>query len=221
MNKTEKRRGELKEALIEAAERAVVTIGPEGIRAREIAREVGCAVGAIYNVFPDLDAIYFAVNSRTLAAFEEFVAGRRRKTMRKSDTRQQAIGALVDLALAYFDFAAENQPRWRTLFEHRLAAPGRDLPEWYVDEQRRLFLLVEEPLGALRPDMTGDERMLFARTMFSAVHGVVSLGLDEKVVATPHPVLRQQIATLVGSIGDGLLRAAGAEATAPRSRSVR
>ena len=86
-----------------------------------------------------------------------------------------------------------------------MASPERDIPEWYAVERARVFRLVEAPLGALRPDLSEAERMLFARTMFSAVHGVVSLGLDQKVTRTPLPVLRDQVAMLVTTIGKGLI----------------
>ncbi len=46
----------LREALVSAAERTVAAQGLSGLRARDLAREAGCAVGAIYTVFPDLDA---------------------------------------------------------------------------------------------------------------------------------------------------------------------
>src|SRR2546426_7778364 len=72
--KTAERRQELRGALIEAAERAIGKGGLEALRARDLAEEVGCALGAIYNVFPNLDALVFEVNARTLRAFEAFLA---------------------------------------------------------------------------------------------------------------------------------------------------
>jgi len=63
---TAARREELREALLAALERTVLAQGWQALRARDLAREVGCAVGAIYNVFPDLDALVFAAKGRTL-----------------------------------------------------------------------------------------------------------------------------------------------------------
>ena len=48
--KTAERKQNLKMALIAAAERAVAARGLAGLKARSLAAEVGCAVGAIYNV---------------------------------------------------------------------------------------------------------------------------------------------------------------------------
>ena len=65
------RRRKLRDALIHAAERTIEKEGLGGMRARELAQKVGCAVGAIYNVFTDLDDLIFAVNARTLEHLEK------------------------------------------------------------------------------------------------------------------------------------------------------
>jgi hypothetical protein len=40
--------------------------------------------------------------------------------------------------------------------------------------------------------------------MFSAVHGMVSLGLEQKMIAVPIAVLRQEIAAIVRAMIKGL-----------------
>ena len=197
------RRQALRESLIEAAERAIGVHGIAGVNARDLARAVGSSLGAIYNVFPHLDAIVFEVNSRTLAMFEAFVA-KRGKVRWEDIDREAAIIALVGLAEAYLDFAVSNQPRWRAIFEQKVSAPG-GLPKSYLSDQARLFTLVERPLAVLRPELDDRRRMLFARTMFSAVHGIVSLSLDAKLVSLPIAVVGGQLRAFVGVLGRGLL----------------
>src|SRR5215813_2002287 len=60
------RHEQLRESLLAAVERTVAAEGYQALRARSLAQEVGCAVGAIYNVFPDLDALVLAAKGRTL-----------------------------------------------------------------------------------------------------------------------------------------------------------
>ena len=67
---TEERREQLRGALIDAAETAIAEGGLSALKARDLARTVGCALGAIYTVFPDLDALILSVNLRTLHLFE-------------------------------------------------------------------------------------------------------------------------------------------------------
>jgi AcrR family transcriptional regulator len=202
--KATERRAVLRADLIAAAERTIAEKGLAGLNARDLAETAGCSLGAIYNVFPHLDAIVFEVNSRTLALFEEFVA-RRTRSRKETD----AAGALVVLAEAYLDFAVGNQPRWHALFDHRVAWP-EGLPESYLADQARLFLLVERPLAALRPDIDEKQRLLLARTMFSAVHGIVSLSLDAKIQSLPANALSDQVRRFVVIVGAGLSASAPA-----------
>jgi len=202
--KTAERRLELKGALIDAAERAISGGGLAALRARDLAAEVGCAVGAIYNVFPNLDALVFEVNARTLRAFEAFLAEAQSTPPRSGEAAAAAVAELVHLALAYLEFAVAHRPRWRALFEHRMAEAS-EVPAWYLGEQARLFALVEGPLGLLRPELDDHRLMLFARTLFSGVHGIVSLGLDAKLVAVPAAVLQEEVRKFVRVVGAGLL----------------
>ncbi len=49
-----------------------------------------------------------------------------------------------------------------------------------------------------------EEVALLARMMFSAVHGIISLGLEERMVAVPPERLRQQLAQFVDTHLAGL-----------------
>lgn len=205
--KTAARRQNLKEALVTAAARAIETGGLRGLKARDLAAQAGCAVGAIYNVVADLDDLVLLVNARTLAALERALTAAGGTDGSEAEKPHDAIGRLVRLGLAYTDFAAANRERWRALFDHRMPQ-GRDLPEWYVADQRRLFDYLEQPLKMLRTGETPERRALLARSLFSAVHGIVTLGLEEKLQLIPLPVLRQQVTTLVEAMGTGLAQSA-------------
>jgi len=197
--KAAERRGKLRDALIESAERAIEREGLRGVRARDLAAEVDCAVGAIYNAVADLDELIFAVNARTLAALEADLTA----TQDSTDTPDDAIAQLVRLALTYVDFAATHRQRWRAIFGHQPPA-GREIPHWYMSDQFRLFGYIELPLRALLPDIRAARRALLARSLFSAVHGMVALGLEEKLQTIPLDVLREQVATVVTAMGKGL-----------------
>jgi AcrR family transcriptional regulator len=196
------RRRKLRDALIHAAERTIEKEGLRGMKARELAFKVGCAVGAIYNVFTDLDDLIFAVNALTLEQLEKTltVAGEK-----SSDARAGAIKALTHLALAYTDYAAANPRRWRALFDHRLAE-DQAVPAWYQANLARLFVYIEEPLRSLAPEMPPDQRMQLARSLFSAVHGIVLVGLEEKLQSIPLASVREQVTFMVEAFARGLSR---------------
>jgi len=111
---------------------------------------------------------------------------------------------LVRIAIAYCDFAAENLELWRAMFEHRME-PGKEVPDWSVDDQLQLFRHIYAPLAALFPDRGTEELGITARSLFSAVHGMVALGLEQRLVAVPLPALRKEIAGLVRAMIDGLI----------------
>ena len=200
MIQTAARREQLKEALVAAAERAIAQEGVAGVKARPLADEVGCAVGAIYNVVADLDELVLLANARTLAALDAALAAAIAPDGQGPDW---AIEQLNRLALAYLDFAAAHRRQWQALFDHRLAA-GRNPPDWYQRDLERLFGLVEHTIAELQPGGSADRRKLLARSLFSAAHGVVALGLEEKLQSIPLPSLREQVTTIVTALGYGL-----------------
>jgi len=184
----------LADRLVGAAEAVIAADGLPALRARALASAVGCSVGAIYGVYEDLDAIILEVNALTLDAFV-------------ADMGRDARGAgpedqLVQMAEAYLDYAARNRHRWAALFQHRLP-PGRTITESYANRQEAAFRQIEAPLAALHPTLP--EIGLAARTLFSAVHGVVALGLDERITVLKLPVLRAQLGQIVRAAVRGLV----------------
>ncbi|MEJ0074556.1 MAG: WHG domain-containing protein [Alphaproteobacteria bacterium] len=194
------RRRKLRDALIQEAERTIEKEGLRGMKARELAYKVGCAVGAIYNVFTDLDDLIFAVNALTLEQLETTLTVAGEKT---TDPQASAIRTLAHLALAYTDYAAANRRRWRALFDHRLAE-DQAVPAWYQAQLARLFVYIEEPLRSLAPAMDPKERMQLARSLFSAVHGIVLIGLEEKLQSIPLSAVRAQVTFMVEAFAKGL-----------------
>lgn len=194
------RHAALRTRLIDAAERTIAAEGLAALRARDLACVAGCAVGMIYNVFAHMDELILCVGSRTLAMLGAALAAAR--ATEGEESCEEAVAELVRLALAYLEFAAIHTIRWRALFEHRMA-PGRSLPEWFIEQQRGLFAQLERPLTALLPGFDRNTRQIFARTLFSAVHGIVALGLEEKLVSLPMPALRSQLVATVRAIARG------------------
>jgi AcrR family transcriptional regulator len=197
MSKALERRGKLREALVQAAERSISAAGLAGLKTRELAREIGVANGAVYNLVDDMDELILRVGSQTLARLDASLSAA------EAQGPASPRDTLVRIAIAYCDFAAENLELWRALFEHRMA-PDKPVPEWAVDEQMNLFRHIYHPLAELFPQRTPLELGVTARSLFSAVHGMVLLGLEQKLIAVPIDALRKEIATIVGAMVDGL-----------------
>ncbi|MBS1183765.1 MAG: transcriptional regulator [Proteobacteria bacterium] len=188
-------------ALIDAAERRIAEGGAQSLRARDLAADLGIALGGLYNLVTDLDELALRVSSRTLGRLGAALTAA--SSALPLTTRDDAVERLVTIAHAYLHFAKGNLLLWRTLFELRLAE-GTALPAWAADDQLRLFRHVAEPLALLVPDMDEPRQTLAARTLFAAVHGIVTLGLEERLVAVPLTALEAQIEWLVRATCRGL-----------------
>ena len=67
-----------------------------------------------------------------------------------------------------------------------------------------LFRHIYRPLVVLFPKRTTQQLSVTARSLFSAVHGMVTLGLEQKLIAVPVDALREEIAVIVRAMVDGL-----------------
>jgi AcrR family transcriptional regulator len=198
MSKALERRAKLREALIEAAERTLAAKGLNGLRTRDLADEIGIANGGVYNLVEDLDELILRVGSRTLARLDASLS------LAEISGPATPREMLVRIAVAYCDFASDNLELWRALFEHRMQ-PGKEVPDWAISEQMDLFRHIYRPLALLFPQRTNEQLGITARSLFSAVHGMVALGLEQKLIAVPIKALRSEIARLVQAMIDGLL----------------
>src|SRR5258707_1633062 len=197
MSKILERRAKLREELILAAEQSMSAGGLAGLKTRELARKIGVANGAVYNRGEDVDELILRWESRTVGRLDAAL------TAAESDGPASPRETLVRIAVAYCDFAAENLELWRALFEHRMA-PGKPIPEWAISEQMDMFRHIYRPLAALFPNRPPAELGVTARSLFSAAHGMVLLGLEQKLIAVPIDALREEIAIIVRAMVDGL-----------------
>ena len=189
-SKTQARREALRSNLIDIAERTISNDGLRALRARDLAKEAGCAVGAIYNVFGDLTDLTLAVNARTFQRLGADVAAA------LADAPQDPVEQLVVMAQAYHHFAAANHLSWRALFDVERPA-GETAPDWYLQEMGRLFTYISDPLAVIFPETDAEDLSLLTRALFSSVHGIVLLGLDEASAGVPTEDIDRMIALVL------------------------
>jgi len=195
-------RQELREALVAAATRFIAENGYAALRARDLAAEVGCAVGSIYNAFPDIDALILAVKARTLDRLESELISRLGPF--SAGGPEEALARFLSLTHEYVDFADRNWRLWSQAFEH--AAKPSPALDAYMLRLDAILTNIEQPLAVLLPSISPAERRLLARALFGSVHGVVSLGLGGKLGATTLEQLHWQTQSLLAATLDGLRR---------------
>lgn len=191
MSKVEKRRADLREKLVELAEAQIALGGIDSLKARDLSEKAGCAVGAIYNVLTDMTDLIMAVNGRTFTRIGKQVSGAIIGHEAESPERH-----LILLAHAYLDFAAENHNLWRALFDLKL--PDNDqVPDWYRVELQTLFSYIARPVARLFPELVGRELELMVRALFSSVHGMVLLGLENRISGVPRLNIQSMLSAVL------------------------
>ena len=191
--KVEIRRAALRDALIQHAQTRITADGLKNLRARDLAEDAGCALGAIYNVFGDLNDLVLAVNAGTFKRLGAAVAES------LSDAPQDATQQLIVMSHAYHHFAAENFNTWRALFDIE-GAPGEAASGWYLQEMGQLFTYIDAPLSVIFPQHTAETRALLTKALFSSVHGIVLLGLDDASAGVPAAQLDEMISLILGHL---------------------
>jgi AcrR family transcriptional regulator len=192
-SKADLRREDLRRRLIDIAEKRIAAEGLPAVKARDLAKAADCAVGAIYNVFPDLNGLIMAVNGRTFQALGKSVAA---SVAASSPDKPQA--ELITMSLAYLRFANDNTNLWRALFDLEMSTE-MEVPQWYLAELGKLFALIGAPLTRLFPDDPQAEVEMMTRTLFSSVHGIVLLGLQRRISGVPMDKIERMIAVLLST----------------------
>ena len=155
--------------------------GLAGLTARRIAKDVGCSVGTLYNVFDNLDALILNLNGRTFDALHDELA--------KVEARSDPQSAARALMKAYLRFVQDNGNLWNVVFEHVWPA-DYPIPDWYHEKIRHLLSLLARALAPLFPP--GGEAMNehAAIVLWSGLHGINSLAAGGKLgIVTTESVL--------------------------------
>lgn len=194
ISKTDQRREDLRLRLIDIAESRIRNEGLAAVKARDLAREADCAVGAIYNVFTDLNGLIMAVNGRTFRTLGKVVAA-----SVAAAPAQEPQDELITMSHAYLRYAAENTNLWRALFDLEMSTE-MDVPQWYMAELGKLFALIAAPLARIFPSYTRQQLDLMTRALFSSVHGIVLLGLQKRISGVPLDRVEQMIAILLSNV---------------------
>src|ERR1700733_11881814 len=193
----EQKKSKRRSLMLQIAREIISAMGLIELKVRDVAEAADCSIGSVYNEFGDFDGLILTVNRETVQALTV-----RLRSVAAGDRIRQLHG----LAATYLAFASEHANLLRSLFEHRMEG-DRPFPEDILIMVMQAFALMHDPLVRLMPDRDPKEIALQARMMFSAVHGIISLGLEERMVAVPPEQLRRQLAEFLDTylVGLGLV----------------
>lgn len=195
--KMQGKKEDLKARLIAAGTDLIREQGLKGLRARDIAERAGSAVGGLYTVFDDLDALILNINSATLKRLEAAF----RDAIPPSATIEETF---LNLSRAYLRFALAERNLWSALFEHRMPE-GVPVPDWHLAEHAFLIGLIAAPLAQHMPDASSEDIAIRARTVFSAVHGVIAISLEGRFVGISPELLEREVTILASLLARSVL----------------
>jgi AcrR family transcriptional regulator len=159
--------GNLRSALLAAAERTVRERGVENLSLRELAREIGVSHGAPRRHFPDRQALLDALAE---TGFERLGAELRAAADRVGDEFQPRLEAT---ATAYIRFATANPALLDLMFasKHRATEPSPHEAMERAFSVMMDLILQGQTIGRLQP---GDPERV-GLGLFSTIHGIAAL----------------------------------------------
>ena len=183
------KREEATRKLLEAAIACVEEEGIDALHARKIASRSGYSVGSVYKYYEDLDDIITRVNSATLGRIKLAVG---EAIADKADP----LARLKALAHAYLAFAADNLNLWEALFGYRLPE-GRVIPDAHREDNIALLAVIGQALLELDPGLSEEVLEARTRTCFAAVHGLVTMSVEQRFIGHTGDTLDSEMDFLV------------------------
>jgi AcrR family transcriptional regulator len=166
--------GDLRDALLQAAERELAEKGFEAFSLRGCAKRAGVSHAAPAHHFPTADDLLTALAGR---GFERLVVAMRQHEARASSS---PAARLTAIGLGYIDFAEENPALFKLMFgSDRPAHDDRSLQE----RGGEAFAVLVEALTALRGETplssrAGTEHLSAA---WAIVHGLAHLLIERRL----------------------------------------
>ncbi|MDE1263860.1 TetR/AcrR family transcriptional regulator [Vibrio aestuarianus] len=141
---------------------------------RKIATMIGYVPSTLVNVFGNYNLLLLHVVAQTL----DELSAQAKKVVNKCDDPRQA---LYLLAYCYHDFALQHPNRWQLIFEHNMN--GEALPDWQAERIDTMTTMLEGLLQIIAPQRTKQEILQASRVLWSGVHGITLLSVDDKFFA--------------------------------------
>ncbi|WP_456296993.1 WHG domain-containing protein [Vibrio sp. AK197] len=141
---------------------------------RKVANMIGYVPSTLVNVFGNYNLLLLHVVAQTV---DELAKEAQKVTSKQTDPSV----ALYELAYCYHDFAKKHPYRWQLIFEHNMN--GDQLPEWQANRIENMTNMLEGLLRMLGPSHSEQEVLKASRVLWSGVHGITLLSVDDKFFA--------------------------------------
>lgn len=174
-SKTPYHHGDLRAALIAAAEALLTRLGPAELSLRGVAREAGVSAMAPYRHFADKDTLLAAVAGD---GFHQFEARLRQATSAAPDAK----AGLIAQGVAYVRFAYDQPALFRLMFGPLIT---KTVALEHLDrDSAPAFYALRDAVAAAYPEADAQRQDDLVLTCWSLVHGLAGLIVDGRLPAS-------------------------------------
>ncbi|MEO6237971.1 MAG: TetR/AcrR family transcriptional regulator [Vicinamibacterales bacterium] len=166
--------GDLRRALLDQAVRTIQLHGVDRLTLRSVGEDLGVSRSALYRHFADKSALIEAVAAQGFRALRE-------QLMAAWTTAGLGRLGFAAMAAAYVQFALDQPSHYRVMFGGVLDAQTGD-PDLAVEGTAAFQALVDAITWQQREgSVREDDPQQLARYIWSVVHGISMLALDERL----------------------------------------
>lgn len=192
--------GNLREALVDAAQTLIAEKGPAGFTIAEAARLAGVSPGAPYRHFRDAEALLAEVALRGLERFAAALSAA------WNGGRPDPMRAFEAVGQAYLRFARDEPAYYAAMFEARIAFDA--YPALLAASDRAFAVLRDaaDRLGAALPKDRRPPSLMMALHIWALAHGIASLFVRadpsrRKLPMSPEDLLEAGVLIYLQSLG--------------------
>jgi len=165
----ERRYYKTKEAILQAARELITEKGPDGLSLRELARRIDYSPSGLYEYFASKDDIVIAVCAEGLSLLRDY--------LNRAPADLPPAERLLEMGLAYLDFAREHPEHFRLIFIHLSDGQVPPVKNEMDDSPYQILLqAVQATIDAgeftIKTDFTVEE---IAFSLWALVHGMAML----------------------------------------------
>ncbi len=182
-------REQLTELALSSAEQLLNTKPASALSTRQIATKMGYTVGTLYQIFKNLPDLLLHVNARTLKRLYE-------DCLRLDIKHHSPEDNILAYANLYLEFAHKHQGLWTLIFDSDVLG-NEPLPDWYLSQVNSLFSLIETELKHIKPESSEQEITRTSRVLWSSVHGICTLSINDNLFITSACNPKELISSLV------------------------
>lgn len=191
-------REQLTELALRSTEELLNSKPASELSTRQIATKMGYTVGTLYQIFKNLPDLLLHVNARTLKRLYD-------DCLKLDIDKHKAEDNILAYANLYLDFAHNHLGLWTLIFDANILGED-DLPDWYLSQVNALFALVEAQLSQIRPECSEQDITRTSRVLWSSVHGICTLSINNNLFVKSACNSNELIASLISNYLKGWTR---------------